>query len=217
MTLFQKMGNDLEQTAPPPQFIPEAAPQIIRTFPPASFPPPRRREPAVSWVPSLLIACLTLGIMAQMVRVLAVKIKDEQVRASEYQTGLGITEGFQEEIGKLVADPKTLTFTLLGADKSPVHRAVAMWNVTRQAGMLFCDQLPILSDNRQYEIWATAKDGTSSKVGQFIAKPGISVYFYDAPFTGEPVNIEVTAGHRDAGNPPILANASALHSNSVGG
>jgi hypothetical protein len=211
MTLFEQMSNDLGQSPLPPQYVPATTPRAIQPFP-----RPPRREPVVSWIPSLLVACLALGLLGQMVHEEASGIKEEQRRSSDYYSQLGIVEGLQEDVGKLVADPKTTTFTLTGSQSS-VHRAVAMWNATRQAGLLFCDDLPILPNNQAYEIWATSKEGVAAKLGQFSAKPGCSVYSFNSPLTGVPVRIEVTAGPRSAANPPILASADATQSSSVGG
>jgi hypothetical protein len=158
------------------------------------------------WAGVLVFACLALGFAASAVQYERVAVTSQRNRAEILATADSRVEGQLEDLGKFLSDPQTRMIRLTGSAGSPVANAVIAWNTAARRGYLLCDQLPVLDSGNGYELWALHGGDEAVKIATIVAKAGDSVYLFQAwrAMDGK-IRLQITAGPRSSGKPPILA------------
>jgi hypothetical protein len=166
--------------------------------------------PPSSRAGTLVFACLAIGLLASVVQMQRLRIRNEQQRANVMATTADLYAGRSQELGQLMADSHTQLIRLMPGEMSDMHSASMVWNGSRLRGALFCDQLPIQNAGQSYEIWAVDAGGGASQLADVNAEPGVSVYpFHSAVVPVRPDRFEITDGPRLEHGHPILAGAVA--------
>jgi hypothetical protein len=175
---------------------------------------PNAERPAASpaygkgsgWAGVLVFACLALGFAGSAVQYERVAATNQRNRAELLATADSRMEGQLEDLGKLLSDPQTRMVRLTGLPGSSVANAVIAWNAAARRGYLLCDQLPVLDSGSGYELWALHGGDEAVKIATIVARAGDSVYLFQAwrQMDGK-IRLEITAGARSPGKPPILS------------
>jgi hypothetical protein len=152
-----------------------------------------------TWAAALVFSCLATGLFAAMLEVEESQFRSERDHAKLTETSYGVAEARQEDLGRFLADGRTLMIHL--STESPGLSAGAMaLNESAHWGALFCDGLPALDSGKEFEIWTIAAGGEATRLGSFQPKPGVSVYQFQWNEDVLPaVRVEITAGERSGG------------------
>ena len=152
-----------------------------------------------------MVACVAMGILGAYVEVQGTRLSDEKAIANSLKTSATVLQSRDEDVGRVMADAHTRFIHLVGSDGTPAASATAAWNQAMGSGFLFCDQLPAIDSGLKYQVWMIDSGNEAVSLGVLDAQPGVSVYdFHPGGPIGVPVRIEVTAGGRRAGKPPVL-------------
>jgi hypothetical protein len=158
-----------------------------------------------TWAATVVIACLALGFLGSMVQSLSRELGREQNLANGSKSVAEYAQSLNEDVGKLLADPRTQLVRLSSPSLLAADASIA-WNGARHDGALFCDKLPLLPSSQAYEIWAIGRADQGAKMVEVRPAPGVSVYpFHYSDAVERLSRFEVTAGSRDAAKPPVFA------------
>jgi hypothetical protein len=168
------------------------------------------REERSTWPLVLIFACLGLGFTASAVQYERVSATVQRDRADILAGVDSVMEGRLEDIGKFLSNPQTQLIHLAPSADSGIASAVIAWNSAQQRGYLMCDQLPILEQGDNYELWAISSSDGAVKLASIQAKAGRSVYsFQPTGLLGASVaaktRVEITAGARSPNKSPMWA------------
>ncbi len=157
----------------PPQFI-NPPPRSVAPLDMARPAPPARSNP--TWATTLVFCCLIIGVLAAWIRFEQGVVKFEQNRSLNFATELTLAEGRSEDLGNLLADPKTQMVELVGSATSPVHFGSLAWNGNELRGVLFSDRLPPVTSGGHYLLYGISAANDQHLLAQIDPRAGASVY-----------------------------------------
>jgi hypothetical protein len=157
------------------------------------------------WAVILIFACLALGFAASAAEYERIVATGERHHAELLAAECSIAEGQLEDLGKFLADPHTRFIPLTRSGGFASSAAMIAWNPPDGHGYFFCDDLPVLAGDHQYEVWALHGMDEPLKIGAFDARAGTSVYPLRAMAMTGKMRLEITAGPRSVQNSAVFA------------
>ena len=123
----------------------------------------------------------------------------QQVGTMNARHDLDLLTGRENDLGRLLADPRTQFVRLTAADdRSPVRFASAAWNQETQTGAVFCGDLAAGSD-RHYQVWLVPNSGSATTVLLGPTESGRNIYLFSpARQAARPVELILTDDTRAA-------------------
>lgn len=190
--VWERIAASLEETPPPLDLAPVIAmrPGPEGAAPAASRPRGRRRRGVIT-----LVAAVA-AIAASIVAVLGVKVADDEQRIRDLAKG----EQLQHAVDAALADRSARQVDLRSTDGAVSVHAVMLNDGT---GYLVGDNLPPLSSDKTYQLWALV--GTSKiSVGVLGTDPGITAFRATGPVWGLAITAESAGGSVEPRHDPVV-------------
>jgi hypothetical protein len=133
---------------------------------------------ARDWGSALIIACFGLGFAMSWGTYEMRQRVAQEVGAQDARHEVDILNGQQSDLGRLLADPRTILVRLTATEESGAPGlACVAWNQQTQTGAVFCGDLAV-GNNQHYLVWLVPSSGAATTAVFGPAQSGRSVYLF---------------------------------------
>jgi hypothetical protein len=149
---------------------------------------------AHDWGSALIIACFGLGFAMSWGTYEMRQRVTQEVGAMDARHELDLVAGQQNDLGRLLADPRTKLVRLTATDDpGALELASVAWNQETQTGAVFCGDLS-MGNHQRYQVWLIPSTGAATAAVFGPAESGRSIYpFSPTSQVAPPVELILTS------------------------
>lgn len=211
--LWARIADSLEEPPPPLRLAVEPAPVAVAgteaapVGPASDGPAPVVPITAAPRLRPARWAVAAVGVAAAVIAVLGIVVVRQESRIDRMDEELALPS-LDAAAGEAMADPSSVKTVL--TDPAGGELSATAVVTTEGAGYLVTPNLPVLPDDRTYQLWGIVGEQVIS-LGVLGTQPSVSVFQVDdkVPVDGFAVTEEVSGGVVSSANDPTLVGTRA--------